>query len=55
MNVNFGLFPEITEYEKVDPETGKRYRGKEKGRAKKRAMSVRALSDIDAWLKDQND
>jgi len=53
MNVNFGLFPEITEFEKVDPKTGKRYRGKEKGRAKKRAMSVRALKDIDGWLDQQ--
>ena len=35
MNVNFGLFPEIEEFERHDPETGRRYRGKEKGRAKK--------------------
>lgn len=50
MNVNFGLFPEITEFEKADPETGKRYRGKEKGRAKKRAMAARALNDFNTWL-----
>ncbi len=53
MNVNFGLFPEITDYEKVNPETGKRWRGKDKGRARKRAMSARALDDIGVWLSDQ--
>ena len=50
MNVNFGLFPEITEYERVNPETGKRWRGKDKGRAKKRAMSARALMHIESWI-----
>ncbi len=52
MNVNFGLFPDITDYSKTD-ETGKRLRGKDKGRAKKRAQAVRALEDIDAWLAAQ--
>ncbi|GBE43431.1 methylenetetrahydrofolate--tRNA-(uracil-5-)-methyltransferase TrmFO [bacterium BMS3Bbin10] len=47
MNVNFGLFPPI---EVPRPEDGKRLRGKEKGRARKRAMSARALADFDAWL-----
>ncbi len=47
MNVNFGLFPPI---EAPKPEDGKRLRGKEKGRARKRAMSARALADIDQWL-----
>ncbi len=47
MNVNFGLFPPI---EVPKPTDGKRLRGKEKGRARKRAMSMRALADIDAWL-----
>jgi methylenetetrahydrofolate--tRNA-(uracil-5-)-methyltransferase len=47
MNVNFGLFPPI---DIPKPADGKRLRGKEKGRARKRAMSARALSDIDAWL-----
>lgn len=50
MNVNFGLFPEITDYEKINPETGKRWRGKDKGRAKKRAMSMRALAAIEDWI-----
>jgi methylenetetrahydrofolate--tRNA-(uracil-5-)-methyltransferase len=53
MNVNFGLFPGIDDFEKTDPETGRRYRGKEKGRAKKRAQSSRALTEIDAWLGQQ--
>ena len=42
MNVNFGLFPPLEE--KVHA------RGKEKGRARKTAMSERALRDLDAWL-----
>ena len=48
MNVNFGLFPDIDAPTR-DAE-GKRLRGKDKSVAKKRAMSARALSDIDAWL-----
>ncbi len=47
MNVNFGLFPEIATPKAPD---GKRYRGKEKGIARKRALSARALSDIEAWV-----
>lgn len=47
MNVNFGLFPEI---ETPKDENGKRLKGKEKGRARKRALSARALRDFDAWL-----
>jgi len=42
MNVNFGLFPPL---EGTD-ERGKRLRG----RARKKAMSTRALNDFDAWL-----
>jgi methylenetetrahydrofolate--tRNA-(uracil-5-)-methyltransferase len=49
MNVNFGLFPEI-ETPRMDAE-GKRIKGKEKGFARKRALSARALQDVDAWLK----
>ena len=48
MNINYGLLPPI---EVPKAENGKRLRGKEKGRAKKRAMSVRALESIDGWLK----
>jgi methylenetetrahydrofolate--tRNA-(uracil-5-)-methyltransferase len=39
MNVNFGLFPPV-------PVEGKRL----KGRDRKRAMTARALADLDAWL-----
>jgi methylenetetrahydrofolate--tRNA-(uracil-5-)-methyltransferase len=45
MNVNFGLFPPIT----VPKEDLKGLRGKEKGRAKKKAMARRALSHIRVW------
>jgi methylenetetrahydrofolate--tRNA-(uracil-5-)-methyltransferase len=41
MNINFGLFPPI------ELPAGK---GKERGRAKKKAISTRALADVDAWL-----
>ncbi|HEY8248494.1 MAG TPA: methylenetetrahydrofolate--tRNA-(uracil(54)-C(5))-methyltransferase (FADH(2)-oxidizing) TrmFO [Hyphomicrobium sp.] len=48
MNINYGLLPDIEgPAEGVD---GKRLKGKDKGRAKKRAMSVRALADLDRWL-----
>jgi methylenetetrahydrofolate--tRNA-(uracil-5-)-methyltransferase len=49
MNINFGLFPDIEDYSKMG-EDGKRLRGKDKGRAKKKAQAVRALQDLDAWL-----
>ncbi len=48
MNINYGLLPPIElAVKSVD---GKRLRGKEKGRARKRAMSVRALDNIEKWL-----
>jgi methylenetetrahydrofolate--tRNA-(uracil-5-)-methyltransferase len=46
MNVNFGLFPPI----EVVRQPGVRLSGVERGRARKRAMSARALRDLDAWL-----
>ncbi len=46
MNVNFGLFPPI----EVVRQPGVRMSGVERGKAKKRAMSARALRDLDAWL-----
>ncbi len=46
MNVNYGLFPAV---EIPKPETGKRLRGKEKGRARKQAHSHRALRDLEIW------
>lgn len=48
MNVNFGLFPEIN-VPRTD-ENGRRLKGKEKGFAKKRALTRRALTDIEGWL-----
>lgn len=48
MNVNFGLFPEV-QIPKTD-ETGRRLKGKEKGFAKKRAVTSRALQDVTQWL-----
>ncbi len=45
MNVNFGLFPPISE-------TGKRMKGVERGRARKMALSHRALRDLELWLND---
>ena len=43
MNVNYGLFPDM------EPPPG--VKGKERGRAKKQAMSRRAIADLEAWLK----
>jgi len=51
MNVNFGLFPPV---EIPRPSDGKRLKGKDKGRARKRALSARALKDIDVWLGHSN-
>jgi methylenetetrahydrofolate--tRNA-(uracil-5-)-methyltransferase len=42
MNVNFGLFPDLTE------DAGGK--GKERGRLRKKALAVRALSDLETWL-----
>ncbi len=51
MNVNFGLFPPLT-----NPPTkgadGSRLRGNEKAIAKRRAMTARALADLDHWIAD---
>jgi methylenetetrahydrofolate--tRNA-(uracil-5-)-methyltransferase len=43
MNVNYGLFP-------PPPETGKRLKSAERGRARKAALSHRALADLQPWL-----
>lgn len=50
MNVNFGLFPPLDPGTIQKPEGQKRFRGKEKAIAKKKAMSARALADYAAWL-----
>jgi methylenetetrahydrofolate--tRNA-(uracil-5-)-methyltransferase len=48
MNVNFGLFPPTDPA--PQPAGGKRLKGQEKAVARKRALTSRALRDIDAWL-----
>ncbi|MEH6720830.1 MAG: methylenetetrahydrofolate--tRNA-(uracil(54)-C(5))-methyltransferase (FADH(2)-oxidizing) TrmFO [Aurantimonas endophytica] len=50
MNVNFGLFPPLEPGAVQKPEGMKRFRGKEKSAARKKAMSARALADFAAWL-----
>ena len=49
MNVNFGLFPPLTRMPSRD-EDGKRLRGSAKTIAKKRALTARALADLDRWI-----
>ncbi|BBE71065.1 methylenetetrahydrofolate-tRNA-(uracil-5-)-methyltransferase TrmFO [Pleomorphomonas sp. SM30] len=46
MNVNFGLFPDI----EPPKEPGRKLKGPERGAAKRRAMSARALADLAVWL-----
>ncbi len=48
MNINFGLFPDIT-IPRTDAD-GRRIKGKEKGRAKKQALTKRALDELAPWL-----
>ena len=48
MNINYGLLPPM-EAPRVD-ESGLKIPLKERGRAKKRLMSLRALADLQAWL-----
>jgi methylenetetrahydrofolate--tRNA-(uracil-5-)-methyltransferase len=48
MNINFGLFPPL-EAPSHDA-SGNRIKGKERGAARKRALSMRALADLDRWL-----
>jgi methylenetetrahydrofolate--tRNA-(uracil-5-)-methyltransferase len=49
MNVNFGLFPPLAHAPAKTPD-GKRLRGTEKSLAKKRALTARALDDLDRWI-----
>ncbi|MGB9368644.1 MAG: methylenetetrahydrofolate--tRNA-(uracil(54)-C(5))-methyltransferase (FADH(2)-oxidizing) TrmFO [Xanthobacteraceae bacterium] len=49
MNVNFGLFPPLTRVPTRGPD-GERLRGPAKTIAKKRALSERALADLDRWM-----
>jgi len=47
MNINFGLFPPMDTPFK--DENGKKLRGKEKTRARRRLITARALDDIQIW------
>ena len=49
MNVNFGLFPPLTRTPTRGPD-GERLRGPAKTIARKRALSQRALADLDRWM-----
>jgi methylenetetrahydrofolate--tRNA-(uracil-5-)-methyltransferase len=49
MNVNFGLFPPLARVPNKGPD-GARLRGAAKTVAKKRALSERALADLDRWI-----
>jgi len=48
MNINYGLLPPLEAPDK--DANGKRLKAKERGLAKKRAMSRRALADLEHWL-----
>jgi methylenetetrahydrofolate--tRNA-(uracil-5-)-methyltransferase len=48
MNINFGLFPPLAYAPKG--ENGQRLRGTEKSLAKKRALTRRALAELDRWV-----
>jgi len=49
MNVNFGLFPPLTEKVAYDKEGRKYGRGSAKNLARKTALSERALEDLERW------
>jgi methylenetetrahydrofolate--tRNA-(uracil-5-)-methyltransferase len=49
MNVNFGLFPPLARVPNKGPD-GERLRGTAKTIAKKRAITARALADLDRWI-----
>jgi len=51
MNINHGLLPPL-EMPERDAD-GRRIKGKDKARAKKRAVAVRALAELDRWLAAQ--
>ncbi len=47
MNINYGLLPPMDPPKRDDD--GRRFQRGERGRAKKKLMSQRALADLDAW------
>jgi methylenetetrahydrofolate--tRNA-(uracil-5-)-methyltransferase len=50
MNVNFGLFPPLEAPIHDHDPGGRRMKAAERGLARKRALSARALADLDRWL-----
>jgi hypothetical protein len=50
MNVNFGLFPPLASTPSRGP-NGERLRGNAKTLAKRRALTARALLDLDTWTR----
>ena len=52
MNINYGLLPPLEETPATGAD-GRRLKGKERGTAKKRIMSQRALDDLDGWLRSE--
>jgi methylenetetrahydrofolate--tRNA-(uracil-5-)-methyltransferase len=50
MNVNFGLFPPLTETPSYDRDGRKFGRGSAKNLARKSALSARALADLARWI-----
>jgi methylenetetrahydrofolate--tRNA-(uracil-5-)-methyltransferase len=53
MNVNFGLFPPLTQSVAFDKDGRKFGRGSAKNLARKTALSERALNDLDRWIGEQ--
>lgn len=49
MNINYGLLPDLAAVPATGAD-GKKLKGVERGRAKKQAMSRRALADLQGWL-----
>ena len=50
MNINYGLLPDLAP--PTHDADGRPIKGRDRGFAKKRAMSRRALGDVDRWLAD---
>jgi methylenetetrahydrofolate--tRNA-(uracil-5-)-methyltransferase len=51
MNINFGLFPPLDEAP-VRDDAGRRLKGPERGRQRKRGLSHRAVEDLKVWVRD---
>ena len=49
MNINFGLFPPLAQVPTRGP-NGEKLKGTDKGMAKKRVISARALADLERWI-----